>query len=218
MSHIEEKMKSLREADSIDRSLWEREWSTIGVLFQILHSDLGKVKSMVDVGCGGRELELGATERGIEYRGFDIDDGNLESEPLPAKDSSAELVVALALIEHLHNPDNFLREARRILRPGGLIIVSTPNWQYASRDFYNNPAHVQPYSPSSLGKLLNAYDFDNVGTFPGLRAKSPRAYLGKHRFRRAASRPFRGYIPWVPNALTGKSTSVFAVAAKPLSS
>ena len=215
MKHIEEKMKGLRNLDSIDRDLWEREWVTIGTLLEIVGRDFTQVKSVADVGCGAREMEVGARERGIEYFGFDIDDGNFEQDRLPAEDSSVDLVIALAIIEHLHNPDNFLRESLRVLRPNGVLLVSTPNWHYAARDFFDNPAHVQPYSPISLEVLLTAYGFGGVGTFPGLRAKARRAYLGRYRFLRAAKRPFRGKVEWAPPALTGKATSVFAVGIRP---
>lgn len=215
MKHIEEQMKGLRNFGSIDRDLWEREWVTIGTLLEIVGRDLNAVKSVADVGCGAREMEVGARERGIEYFGFDIDDGNFESDRLPADDSSIDLVIALAIIEHLHNPDNFLRESLRVLRPDGILLVSTPNWHYAARDFFDNPAHVQPYSPTSMEILLTAYGFGSVRTFPGLRAKAQRAYLGQHRFLRAALRPIRGSVKWLPEAISGKATSIFALGARP---
>ncbi len=215
MSHVEKQMKGLREIGRIDRDLWEREWVTLDTLLGIAEVQLAEVKSVADVGCGGKELEVGAIERGIAYRGFDIDDGNFETDKLPAEDSAFDLVVALALIEHLHNPDNFLREAIRIVRPGGALVVSTPNWHFASRNFYDNPAHVQPYSPVSLETLFVAYGLERVMTFPGLRAKPRSSYLGKTRFRRAALRPFRGRVSFLPGALTGRTTSVFAVGIRP---
>lgn len=214
MSHVEKQMKTLREVGSVDENLWEREWITVGTLLQLIGRDLGHVNSVADVGCGGRELERGAQARGMVYRGFDIDDGNFESDPFPAADSTFDLVLALALIEHLHNPDNFIRETLRVLRPGGVVVVSTPNWHYASRHFYDNPAHVQPYTPVSLSTLLSAYALDSVQTYPGLRAKTGRAYLGKLRFLRAALRPARGTLPWLPTFLTGKATSFFALGVK----
>lgn len=215
MSHVEKQMKGLREIGRIDRDLWEREWKTLDTLLSIAQVQLSDVKSVADVGCGGKELEVGATERGIIYRGFDIDDGNFETDKLPAEDSSFDLVVALALIEHLHNPDNFLREAIRIARPGCAFVVSTPNWHFAARNFYDNPAHVQPYSPQSLETLFVAYGLDRVMTFPGLRAKPRSSYLGKTRFLRAALRPFRGNFSFIPRVLTGRATSVFAIGIKP---
>ena len=46
--------------------------------------------------------------------------------PLPFPDGAFDVVVALEVIEHLLDPDEFLEECKRILAPGGSIILSTP--------------------------------------------------------------------------------------------
>ena len=214
MSHVESKLKGLRQPGAVESVLWEREWVTIETIVRLAGGVIPDHAQLADVGCGGRELAEGALRRGFRYVGFDIDDGNFEVDPLPSEDSSLDLVVALALIEHLHNPDNFLNEARRALRPGGSLVLSTPNWKLAWRSFYDNPAHVQPYTPESLAMLLQAYGFSNFSIYPGLRAKGSRAYAGKTRFLRAALRPFRGKPWWVPPIMSGRATSMFAVAIK----
>ncbi len=43
------------------------------------------------------------------------------------KDASFDVIVAAAIIEHLMNPEEMLRESSRILRPGGILIVTTPH-------------------------------------------------------------------------------------------
>ena len=53
---------------------------------------------------------------------IDLDAGRV---PLP--DASAEWVVAVETIEHLENPRAFLRELVRLVKPGGTVLVSTPN-------------------------------------------------------------------------------------------
>lgn len=126
VGHIEEKIKGFRDEGSFNLNLREREWATIETVLEFASSDLGRVRSVADVGCGGREPENGALQQGTEYHRFDIYDGNLEFEPLPAQASSSDLVLELALIEHWHNPDNFLRETMRALRPGGMLIPQKP--------------------------------------------------------------------------------------------
>jgi ubiquinone/menaquinone biosynthesis C-methylase UbiE len=49
------------------------------------------------------------------------------NEPLPFETGSLDVVHAGELIEHLYSPDVFLRECRRVLRPNGWLIVTTPN-------------------------------------------------------------------------------------------
>ncbi|MBI4502344.1 MAG: class I SAM-dependent methyltransferase [Gemmatimonadetes bacterium] len=46
---------------------------------------------------------------------------------LPIADRSCDVVVALHVVEHLAEPDAFLRDARRVLAPGGMIMLATPN-------------------------------------------------------------------------------------------
>lgn len=49
------------------------------------------------------------------------------NEPLPEASDSAQHVLALEVLEHLENPKGFVREVGRVLRPGGVAVMSTPN-------------------------------------------------------------------------------------------
>lgn len=49
------------------------------------------------------------------------------SKPLPIKDGSIAAVVAGELIEHLFDPIALLKETERVLKPGGVVVVTTPN-------------------------------------------------------------------------------------------
>jgi 2-polyprenyl-3-methyl-5-hydroxy-6-metoxy-1,4-benzoquinol methylase len=94
---------------------------------------------LVDVGCGGGQLwhYLGAKfakyigvdgvlyedlPPEIEFHYHDLDSGRI---PLPT--GSGDVVVALETIEHLENPRAFFRDLHRLTRPGGWLIVTTPN-------------------------------------------------------------------------------------------
>ncbi|MBN2026761.1 MAG: class I SAM-dependent methyltransferase [Actinobacteria bacterium] len=63
------------------------------------------------------------------------------------EDESFDLVCSLQVIEHLHDPGRFMREARRVLAPGGLCIITTPNRLLISpgRDEPLNPFHIIEY-------------------------------------------------------------------------
>lgn len=58
----------------------------------------------------------------VEFRAADIDRA-----ALPVDDGFADITVAVETIEHLENPRAFVRELARITRPGGLVVVTTPN-------------------------------------------------------------------------------------------
>lgn len=124
----------------------------------------------LDLGCGrGEWLEL-LGESGIDARGVDLDDGMLAAcreRGLAARhgdalaalraqpDASLALVSAFHLVEHI--PFELVREliaeALRALRPGGLLILETPNPEnltVGATSFYMDPSHLKPLPPNLL--------------------------------------------------------------------
>lgn len=59
-------------------------------------------------------------------RGLHVSEADL-NRPLPVADSSQDCVIAYSVVEHLLMPCAFLRECWRVLRPGGRLVVLTPN-------------------------------------------------------------------------------------------
>lgn len=172
-------------------------------------------KQFLDLGCGDKHLRESVEDRNMNYLGLDITDVNFEFDKLPFENNSIDIIVSLAVIEHIANPDNFLSEIFRVLIPGGLIYISTPNWHYSYKEFYNDPTHFKPYTPLTLERILLMYGFNNPKTYPGLRCKPKWYYVGKHRFLKANYLiPFRGETKYVPSFLKGRSTSIFAIASK----
>jgi len=93
---------------------------------------------MVDVGCGRGKLWPTMRSRfsrciGLDaarYPGLPPDmelcEARLDS-PIPLADAVADLVVCVETIEHLENPRALMRELTRLAKPGGWLIVTTPN-------------------------------------------------------------------------------------------
>jgi ubiquinone/menaquinone biosynthesis C-methylase UbiE len=71
---------------------------------------------------------------------------------LPFADNSFDTLCCFQVIEHLDDAPAFLFEARRVLRPGGELIVTTPNRLWSSTG--PNPHHVLEYSADELQELL----------------------------------------------------------------
>jgi SAM-dependent methyltransferase len=94
--------------------------------------------------------------------------GNLAT--LPLADASVDVVANLQVIEHLWDQAGFLTECRRVLRPGGRLLITTPNRITFSpgRDTPLNPFHTRELSPSELDCLLRDAGF-TVTTLAGLR-------------------------------------------------
>ncbi len=80
--------------------------------------------------------------------------GNLAT--LPLGSSTVDVVANLQVIEHLWDQEGFLRECHRVLRPGGRLLVTTPNRITFSpgRDTPLNPFHTRELAPAELAELL----------------------------------------------------------------
>jgi SAM-dependent methyltransferase len=75
---------------------------------------------------------------------------------LPLEDGSVDVVVNFQVIEHLWDQGQFLRECLRVLRPGGELLISTPNRTTFSpgRDTPLNPFHTRELNAAELDGLL----------------------------------------------------------------
>ena len=132
---------------------------------------------MLDIGCGnGRFLlemkQLGWQAEGVEFNdraieichnnGLKVHKGDLKSANFP--DDSFDLITARHLIEHVPEPDKFLEEVARILRPGGIVNIRTPNGNALGRILFRKfwfandiPRHLFLFTPKSLDKLARKY-------------------------------------------------------------
>jgi SAM-dependent methyltransferase len=83
---------------------------------------------------------------------------------LPVRDGECDAVVSLQVIEHLWEQERFLRECFRVLRPGGTLMLSTPNRLTFSpgRDTPLNPFHTRELSAAELAELVLDAGFADV--------------------------------------------------------
>ncbi|TCK20802.1 class I SAM-dependent methyltransferase [Pseudonocardia endophytica] len=146
---------------------------------------------VLEAGCGegyGADLLAGTARRVLaldydvptvahvasRYPRVAVSQANLVA--LPVADGSIDALVSLQVIEHLWEQERFLAECRRVLRPGGRLLVSTPNRLTFSpgRDTPLNPFHTRELSPAELHEMVVAAGFDDVtvqGLFHGPRLR-----------------------------------------------
>jgi SAM-dependent methyltransferase len=177
-------------------------------------------KHVLDAGCGvgyGSAF-LGEAARsvvGVDVSGEAIDyararygGGNVEFavgdlQQLERADAEFDAVVAFEVIEHLPQPERFVAEARRVLRPAGVLVVSTPRSEDGVAS-PTNPFHEHEFARDEFERLLRA-SFGHVDVYGQRRAQTGRHralqrldVLGLRRrlpFLRRASRVFTGTAP-----------------------
>lgn len=76
---------------------------------------------------------------------------------MPFDDNSFDVVISNETIEHIHGHDKFISEVKRVLRPNGLFIVSTPNKPVYNRYKAPNKFHVSEMDIPEFQQLLNRH-------------------------------------------------------------
>jgi len=71
--------------------------------------------------------------------------------PLRFDDNSVDYVVTFQVIEHIQDDEKFVKEIHRVLKPGGKLILTTPN---ILMSLSRNPWHIREYNPTEMKDIL----------------------------------------------------------------
>jgi SAM-dependent methyltransferase len=148
--------------------MWYEHWHRYHYLLPLVAG-----KRVVDVACGegyGSALmsRTAARVSGVDIsadavahaRGAYADRGNLEfiegsCLKLPFDAASVDVLVSFETIEHIHEQAEFLDEIKRVLKPDGVLILSSPNKaEYSDKRGYANEFHVKELYRAELENLL----------------------------------------------------------------
>jgi len=174
---------------------------------------------LLDIGSGLGSFYNLCKKLGVEAEKTDgsIDNIDFEKDAISFNDDYFDFVIMNSVIEHLINPQNILYEAKRVLKSKGILIIITPNFKYAYKNFYDDPTHVQPYTHISLKTILNICDFKNTKVNPFLVNKPNFYWKIPFKFLFASKIPFKNHtcksFP-IPNFLRGNSTSMISISIK----
>ena len=146
-------------------------------------------QDVLEAGCGegyGADLLAGVARRVVavdydaatvahvrtRYPAVEVIEANLAA--LPTGDASVDVVVNFQVIEHLWDQPQFITECLRVLRPGGSLLISTPNriTFTPGSDTPLNPFHTRELNAAELTALLRDAGFEvreMFGVFHGPR-------------------------------------------------
>jgi len=186
----------------------------VGAAVRVLSSRLSSVERLVDVGCGVGDLFRALGPHVRSYLGVDLVQyerfpsaanvqfiaANLNSR-IPLEPESGDVVASIETIEHLENPRAFMRDLVRIVRPGGLVLITTPNQlsllskltlvvknQFNAFTDTNYPAHITALLEIDLRRIAAEAGlediqvaFTNNGRVPGTSWNWPQTRLFRGR-------------------------------------
>jgi 2-polyprenyl-3-methyl-5-hydroxy-6-metoxy-1,4-benzoquinol methylase len=155
-----------------------------------LSRELHTAPRVLDVGCGDGHFTAQLAHAGAIVVGVDVSAEALRRarsrhpqlqlhaldarESWPLGDASFDLVWAGEVIEHVADTASWLSEVRRVLRPSGVLLVSTPahgrlamlalalSGRRFDRHFDPLTDHLRFYSARSLGRLLDEFGFSDI--------------------------------------------------------
>jgi 2-polyprenyl-3-methyl-5-hydroxy-6-metoxy-1,4-benzoquinol methylase len=140
---------------------------------------------VLDLGCGQGDLTEVLAETGAHPLGVEVAEAAVRRArrrhpqlrfelapidgPLPLQDTTFDVVWASEVIEHVADTARWLSEVRRVLVPGGRLLVTTPNHARVPLALhgvqrYSEPLgdHLHLYSAGSLRTVLEEFDFTHI--------------------------------------------------------
>ncbi len=134
----------------------------IHAVWDMLRTPIEESPCALDIGCGNKKQWDCAI--GVDRHMHPAVDVIAEIERgLPFADGSIDHVFAVHFLEHVHNIIGIMNEIHRVLRPGGVLHVMVPNWQYVNA--VADPTHVRFFHLQTFKFFCRPY--------PGLREFRP---------------------------------------------
>ncbi len=180
--------------------------------------------SLLDIGCGsgdfaanmrlqgwsvrGTDADPEAAETVSRNHGFEVDVGELTDLAYP--DESLDAVTSRHVIEHIREPETFLRECWRILKPGGRLVLVTPNVASLGHQIYREhwqglepPRHLFLYDTRTLHALARNCDIESLSLFSTAQGasyifrSSERIRVGQYDAAQSFARTLLKYWYWL---------------------
>lgn len=135
--------------------------------FELLKKHIPLGGSVLELAAGTGAMSLRLFDNGYKVTSSDLSENNFRlhdkipfqtadlnlnfSEILP---DQQDAIMALEIIEHVENPRNLMRECKKLLKPGGFLLISTPNIENAlSMAYYLRYGHACWFSESDYEEI-----------------------------------------------------------------
>ena len=130
---------------------------------------------LLEAGCGRGEFLREFQALGLNCSGLDsspvageyapnveIKRADVETEGFPYLADQFDFVFSKSLMEHLVDPEGYMREVYRVLKPGGMCISMIPDWEANMKIYFDDVSHKTPFTLVSLQNLYLMSDFTDI--------------------------------------------------------
>ncbi len=142
-----------------------------------LFSYIGKANTVLDMGAGYCDfinnvkaprriaVDISADSARYAEEGVETITSSL---PHSVLSETVDVVFASNLFEHLDDAqlEAMMVEVRRVLCPGGLLILMQPNYRYSYKTYFDDPTHKKVFSHTALEAFLVSHDLEIVKKYP----------------------------------------------------
>ena len=208
------------------RSRWE---------YPLAQARIPRGARLLEIGCGrgyflSRVEDFCRSSRGLDFNPAAINSKVCSSDILPesikehtATGAQYDVVVSFHVFEHVHDPAALLDAILSALLPGGILIISTPNDDFARHVRLEDPLNLPPhhvggFTPQAFTTIFDIFDLQRVS----VTSQPCRFGLPRYSERTEGSRSFRLFKRAVSatgtrllNALGEPGHTLLAVATKP---
>ena len=149
----------------------------------LMYLDTRRPGRVLDIGCGdgaqlaalaehgwaveGQEVDPAAAQHAQERYGLTVHLGDLRGLDLPT--AGYDAIIMSHVLEHVHDPRALLRECRRLLAPGGVLVAVSPNpssyghARYGASWFpLDPPRHLHLFTPAAARALAEQAGFETI--------------------------------------------------------